>query len=372
MGLKIFHTSDVHLGLKFAGYPDEVRAKLIDARFDTLRKLVEMANGEFCDIFAVSGDLFDRLSVAKKDVVKAAQILSEFQGRVVAVLPGNHDFVSAGKGDIWSQFKENKGDNVLVLEKREVCSLKTFDLDVNLYPATCDSKHSKTNYLAWIKETAKDSAVMFHIGLAHGSLEGLSPDPEKNYYPMSVSELMSCGLDLWLMGHTHISYPDKPGPKDIIYYPSTPEPDGFDCDHEGMAWIIEIDDDKKVNAKRLSTGAYRFIHNESVVDGPADIEKIRNSYVSDEYSKSLLKIRLDGRLLRDEIGTLAELREFMKQRFLYIQFDDSGVSEEITLDDINSTFVEHSFPHKLLTMLSDNDDRYALQLAYDLLLEEKQ
>ncbi|MGO9377023.1 MAG: metallophosphoesterase family protein [Dissulfurispiraceae bacterium] len=165
MGLRIFHTSDLHLGLRFAGYPEEVSKKLIDARFETLKRLVDVANIELCDMFVVSGDLFDRLTVSKKDVVKAAQILSEFQGRVVVVLPGNHDFVSAGRGDIWSQFKESKGDNVLLLEKREVCSLKAFDLNVDLYPATCDSKHSKTNYLAWIKEAEKDPEVKFH-GLA--------------------------------------------------------------------------------------------------------------------------------------------------------------------------------------------------------------
>ena len=36
MSFKIFHTSDIHLGMKFAGYP-EVQAELIDARFETMR-----------------------------------------------------------------------------------------------------------------------------------------------------------------------------------------------------------------------------------------------------------------------------------------------------------------------------------------------
>jgi DNA repair exonuclease SbcCD nuclease subunit len=48
MGIKIFHTADLHLGMKFTrGYPEEVQQSLIQARFDTLRTIVEKANKEF-------------------------------------------------------------------------------------------------------------------------------------------------------------------------------------------------------------------------------------------------------------------------------------------------------------------------------------
>ena len=43
MSLKIFLTSDLHLGMKFAGYP-EVQAELSEARFNALEKLVGTAN----------------------------------------------------------------------------------------------------------------------------------------------------------------------------------------------------------------------------------------------------------------------------------------------------------------------------------------
>ena len=74
-------------------YPDNIRESLAEARFKTLESLVEKASTEKCDIFIVAGDLFDRISVAKGDIARAAQTLGEFQGQLVTVLPGNHDYI---------------------------------------------------------------------------------------------------------------------------------------------------------------------------------------------------------------------------------------------------------------------------------------
>ncbi len=44
MPLKILHTSDIHLGMKFASYDGEVQEKLVEARFECLARLVSAAN----------------------------------------------------------------------------------------------------------------------------------------------------------------------------------------------------------------------------------------------------------------------------------------------------------------------------------------
>jgi len=45
MVIKIFHTADLHLGMRFAGYP-EIQNELINARYETLEKMVAIANKE--------------------------------------------------------------------------------------------------------------------------------------------------------------------------------------------------------------------------------------------------------------------------------------------------------------------------------------
>lgn len=175
MSLKILHTSDIHLGMKFAGYP-EVQAELSEARFKTLEKLVNLANTEKCDLFIIAGDLFDRVSIAKKDIIRTSKILQEFQGRLVAVLPGNHEFISSDPTDLWLYFRENIPDNVIVLSEKKIYPLQHYDLYAHLYAALCRAKHSDENSISWIKESTKDEGVLHHIGVAHGSLEGFSPD----------------------------------------------------------------------------------------------------------------------------------------------------------------------------------------------------
>jgi len=137
--MKIFLTSDVHLGMKFAGYPD-IQEQLVKARFDALRRCIEEANKHNCDAFIIAGDLFDRVSIAKKDIEKATAILGEFEGKLTAVLPGNHDYVTPGQEGLWSTFQNYSDNSVLVLDECKIYTLKHFDLDCNLYVAPCFSR----------------------------------------------------------------------------------------------------------------------------------------------------------------------------------------------------------------------------------------
>jgi len=370
MSLKIILTSDVHLGMKFSRYP-EVQAELSEARFSTLERLVQRANEEKCNLFVVAGDLFDRVSVAKKDIIRAAQILGTFQGNLLTVLPGNHDYITGGQGDMWSTFEEYAGDNVKVLKHKRVEPLQHYDLDVNLYAAPCNSKHSNENCIGWIKDETRDKNVLYHIGVAHGSLEGFSPDFDSRYFPMTHSQLHACKLDLWLMGHTHIQYPEKPGPRDHIFYPATPEPDGFDCSHGGKAWILEMDKEKKIKAESIATGAFCFVDEELPLDHNSELEPLLNDLLPQDRSNVLLKLKLKGRLSEEEYEKLGEIRGMLSDLF-YLKPDYSEVTLTITPGFIEKEFTKGSFPHTLLTALEkEENDLEALQIAYELLKELK-
>lgn len=368
MPLRIFLTSDLHLGMKFSGYP-EVQAELSEARFKTLERLVGSANENQCNLFVIAGDLFDRVTVAKRDVIRAAHLLKDFQGRLVVVLPGNHDFISIGQTDLWTPFEENAGDHVLVLEEKRVYPLVHYDLDAILYPAPCGSKHANGNAIGWIREAPKEETVKYHLGVAHGSLEGFSPDFDQRYYPMTTQELLRCGMDLWLLGHTHSPYPFNPGQTDRIYYPGTPEPDGFDCQHEGRAWVLELAEDHTVIPLSLSTGVYRFLHDQVEIKNSGDLETLKKKYATPEHRKTLLKMKLEGRIPREEYQLLSHIRKILEEHLLYLVWNDAEVNEEITLEGIHQEFTEGSFPHKLLITLAQNEDSEALQIAYELLQE---
>ena len=368
MPLKIFHTADIHLGMKFAAY-EEVREKLIEARFQTLANMVETANKEQCRIFVIAGDLFNRVKVDKKDIIRAAQIINEFQGNSVLILPGNHDYISPGQKDLWYTFIDSSGDNVKILSEKKVYSLTLDDVDAHIYACPCDAKHSSKNSIKWINDHQKDEAVLFHIGIAHGSLEGVSPDFDKKYFPMTKSALTACGLDAWLLGHTHLTYPEKAGSKDRLFFPGTPEPDGFDCRHQGSAFIIEINDDKKVNVTSLNTGTNSFLETKVKLAGRGDIEKLVTEYVDIDYGKTMLRLILEGVIPAGDKVKLNKVRDKIREMVLYLDWNAEGVMEEITLERIQKDFSEGSFPYILLNKLVERGDQETLQMAYELIAE---
>ena len=56
MTVKILHTADLHLGMKFVrGYEPEIQERLVEARFETLGSLIELANTASSDLLVIAG-----------------------------------------------------------------------------------------------------------------------------------------------------------------------------------------------------------------------------------------------------------------------------------------------------------------------------
>ncbi len=369
--LRIFHCADLHLGLRFSRYPDEVAAQLRDARFSTLERMVARANADACDLFVVAGDLFDTLKVAQRDVARAAKILAGFD-RVVALLPGNHDFHAGGADDFWKAFPRPEHGRVLLLDEYRPYPLREFGIDAVLYPSHCDEKKSEgRNALGWLGAAARPEA-RFHVGIAHGSFEGLSPDLEGDYFPMTHAELEAHKLDLWLLGHIHVQYPPKPGAGQRVFYSGTHEPDGMDCRHEGKSWRLDLHDDKSVVATSVSTGAFRFEDTEVEVRAGSELEQLLSRFPADASRNRLLRLRLRGSLPREAFEELPGLVEKLKARLLHFEPDFSGLRLALTAADIDREYPRGGFAHRLLTSLAAAEsDREALQAAFELLGDGK-
>jgi DNA repair exonuclease SbcCD nuclease subunit len=314
----------------------------------------------------VGGDLFDNLRVSQKDIVRAAKILGQFE-RLAVVLPGNHDYVTEQDDDIWKTFAGAGQDRVLVLRECKPYPLRAFDLDATIYAAPCQSKHSKSHSVGWIS-SAQKVQTRFHIGIAHGSFEGLTPDTEGEYFPMTKQDLLPLGLDLWLMGHIHVQFPVRVGESDRIFYPATPEPDGFDCRHEGKAWMLEVGEDKRITASSISTGAHRFMHQSVKIGSVSELAAL--AVDENEAKKTLIKFVITGSLPREELDQVGPALQKLREKYLHFQADHSGLTVALAPADIDREFLRDSFPHGLLTALAQRpEDREALQAAYELLRE---
>lgn len=111
--LRIFVTGDNHIGLKYASHKQST--VLASNRLTTFESMVQAANQESCDLFVITGDLFENTySTSKKDIKALLDMLSDFKG-IVAVLPGNHDYYDK-EVKIWQYFKDVMAnyDNIML------------------------------------------------------------------------------------------------------------------------------------------------------------------------------------------------------------------------------------------------------------------
>jgi DNA repair protein SbcD/Mre11 len=375
MAIKIFHTADLHLGMKFArGYAPDVQDSLKKVRFETLQKLIQLANQHSCDLFVIAGDLFHNPRVPKKEILEVAGFLKQFQGQIVIILPGNHDYYQLGEDTLWSRFKENQGEQTLILSEARPYDLRqAFDLNIMLYPGPCTASHSKKSALDWIATEPRDADNTFHVGLAHGSLESLSPDFNQDYYPMTKGEINQLKLDLWLLGHTHVRFPDEEqGTEARIFIPATPEPDGFDCHHSGYAWIIELLGEDQIRYLSIQTGKNKFHHIDFTLKNEIDLNELKTQFSRLNREQDLVKLKLKGRVKGEIFEERGALIDYLKQRVLHLETDSAELLREITMQDIDNEFTADSFPHTLLRSLAQNQQNpYSLQKAYELIQEAR-
>ena len=370
--IKLFVTGDIHIGLKYDRYP-EVREQLIRSRFECLKRCVKQAEKEHCDFFVITGDLFDRVSnIAKRDIRQVVEILSIFDGRVI-VLPGNHDYYT-GEEVLWNDFLEetqrNPGNIILVQEFKPL-RFDAGDETVTFYPAFCQSKHAEENNLGWIKSTELDDSD-YHIGLAHGALQGLTPDMKNEYFLMTDKELNSIPVDAWLIGHTHIPYPrdlkeDAETVGRTIFNAGTPEQTDLANNTSGICFVLRLNKEEgrtTVAAHSYQSGTVRFF------DVAADAarkdlrEEIGEAVAALPRENSVIRLTLSGAVSAEDYADRQQIYREMLNGFLAYETDDRSLAELITREKIRSEFAEIGFAAEFLEALTDPKE---IQMAYDLI-----
>jgi DNA repair exonuclease SbcCD nuclease subunit len=368
VALKIIATADVHLGMKFANI-DSNRADLADERFRALERVVEAGNRYDADLLVVAGDLFHRVGVAAKIVEQAAAILDAFAGAAVAVLPGNHDYLAPEGDRLWSRFRESAGDRTLVLDRAGPFDLAPFDLPATILAAPCDSQHSATHRLAWTSGFVVPEGRR-SIGVAHGSIDGLTLDSEGRYFPMDRRFLSSLPADLWIVGHTHRHH-DVRG--DRLVVPGTPEADGFDCPVLGGAALIDVSSSGGYRVELLPTGRYRFVEATLVLDDPdatlAQTELEERAAAAVPEGDVLVRLSVTGRIADESFALWNEARERLLSDPRVTRVDDDGLARLLTKSDVDRRYAAGSFAHRLLTRLVAAGDHDAISEALTIVEE---
>lgn len=370
--LNIFVTGDQHIGLKYASHPQA--ARLAAARLEAFAGMVETANQENCRLFVITGDLFENTyGIARRDIRTLVQMLSGFHG-TVAILPGNHDFYETDS-KLWSWVREETemANQFLLLNEPRPYPLVVDGEDVILYPAPCSSLHSAAgqNNLGWIR-SADFSASAYHIGIAHGAVEGETIDREGQYFLMKRSELEAIPVDAWLLGHTHVPFPreltDEFTAGHTIFNAGTHVQTDVSCNTEGFCFVVQIHADKTVLAKKIRSGNLRFCRKNLVLRA-GEMEAQLRRELAELEDETVVDLILSGAVTGGEYENRHILIDELLSRFTEGSVRDYGLSKQISRSVIEAEFPETSFAAGFLNALLEEPKE--AQLAYELLVSLK-
>ncbi|MCI9501679.1 MAG: DNA repair exonuclease [Hungatella sp.] len=359
--VRILTTGDLHIGRKYTNQSDEISQRYSKARIEALHNVLKAAEDQECDYIVIAGDLFDTRYVSVELIKQVCGILGTSICPVI-VLPGNHDFYEDSNDKLWGKFREHAAANTTVLTENSPAVMGK----IKFYPCVCNDKHSEENRLGWMAKNKDREAGYLHIGLAHGALEGLSYDNEKRYYYMTRAELEGCGMDLWLIGHTHIPYPEGDvitGEK--IFNPGTHQQTDISDNSEGSVFVISIDDDKQVTARKIPTGVLRFCKlSLDLRHGQSLKEEIHKLTCDLDGESTSVRMRISGIALAEDYDRRGEIYREFEDRFVKFEPHDMDLQKEITQDMIDTETLEGSVENKLLKMYVKEPE--ILNLAYEL------
>ena len=205
--MKILHTSDVHL------------KEFKDERWDTLVKLLEIGTKEHIEIFAISGDLFDKEYIADELRPNLRNIFSN-NGFNILILPGNHDSDAYKSGLYY-------GEDVIILNDLfnpfEYKNISIWGL-----PYEPIGEKQVLTKLHSIKNKLK--ADQTNILLYHGELldaffsrKDFGEEGEERYMPVKLSYFKDLNFNYVLAGHFHSRFEVwQIDENKFFVYPSSP------------------------------------------------------------------------------------------------------------------------------------------------------
>lgn len=367
--MKIYHTADVHIGLKFGSYPDTVRATLVNERFAVLERMVQNANAEDCDVFVVAGDLFDHVKVTEKEVRRAVDILATFTGEAVLVLAGNHDYCRDSSGKPWSWFINHASStSVIPLLHDQVVPITVHGRTTHFYACPCPDRTSKDHRIGWVGGVEKDSSSL-HVGIAHGNVVGYALDDNHAYYSMTVEELQSAGVHTWLLGHIHVPYP-RMGTigNPTFFMPGAPTPDSVRMSHSGSAWIIAFDERGDIAFHQERPAAITFKRFDVQLSSGVDLQRLQLDVQQLPLTSTILDLQLSGALEEHDLQALGAWIDSLQSLTLHVTSDTSAMKKRLTSDAIAALYPTGTLQERVLQMLlADTDNPDDVHLAYEIL-----
>lgn len=338
--LRLIHTADVHIGVKFGAFGDKAPAQR-QSLLDVFAKIVDIAISEHAQLVLIAGDLFDSNFPSYQSVqfVKGQLGKLNNNGVYVAIAPGTHDCLS--KDSIFR--RENFTANlpyIYVFDNPEVTAKEFPDIDVTVFAKANTSNKSTESPIAFLANAGKQAKTKYKVAMAHGSvqIEGKSAEDD---LPITLRDIAESGMDYLALGHWHGAQEFSFG-STKAWYAGSPEityQEGKGGLGQGYALMIDIMDKTEVKPIKVS--------DKEVVELRVDMqvyENMENVYYELEKRanpNAILAVTITGVIGSDIFIDEEKIEEDFKNKFLSISVSNSTV---FTMDEV----LARDYPEELV------------------------
>lgn len=347
-GIKILHTGDFHIGSSKTGVSSG-RAELKN----TFIKVINICKAENIDFLLISGDLFDTPFPDNESSEEIIEAMSRIPDTVIAISPGNHDYVCPGSVWLKNQFP----DNVIIFTS----FMEYHDFEeknVRLFGAGFTDRFERIPQLA---SNLSVSDSMINLCVLHG--QTVSNLGESEYNPISATSIEGCGFDYLALGHVHKSSGIQKSGKTFYAYCGCPDGRGFDEDGSRGVYVGTIEKNK-CDLKYTELSTRKYIIDSFDISGCETTNQISAnilSYIKDKYSdgykNNLYRISLCGTVNTDFAPDIVRIEGAVKEEVAYIRvYDNTETNLENISDLVGESSFRGIFVQKLLDMQSKADD----------------
>ena len=273
MALRLLHFADLHLDRSFAGQRllgAAGQRRREDLR-SALKRIVERARQEECDLITCGGDLFEHDRVTRETANFVVETLGD-AGRPVLIAPGNRDPAVPSSPYRYMRWP----DNVAIAGHEE---LRAYPFnDVTIWAAGFTRPD--------VTEPPLRNATPVEGGrnvlLVHASDINRLPEGKTPYAPITAAQVEANGFQHALLGHYHAAHTDA-----WITYPGSPEPLGWDEAGGHCVAMVTIGDDGSVAVSLDEINQRRFVEETIDITGMTSSEHVRQALQALKEGKGL-------------------------------------------------------------------------------------
>ena len=270
MSIKVLATGDLHIGRRSSKIPTAFSDPEEFSCASMWMRLVDCALEEEVDLVLLSGDLVEQDNCFFEAIAPLERGLEKLRSHGIQTYAtaGNHD------ARVLPQLTKlvQSGSLHLLGEKaawQSIDCLKDNEPLVRIHGWSFHHHHHQTSpMLHYNLEPHPDVPT---LGLLHADLDV----PNSNYAPVSLDDLQSQDVAIWVLGHQHKPRHEQRAGRPQVLYPGSPQ--AMDPGEGGPhgPWILQLEGKNTVTAKQLPLSTVRYDTCRVNAEDCAEAEQLR-------------------------------------------------------------------------------------------------